>query len=237
MKLSAPVFRLKRQAKLLSRDAGIPLNKALDRIAVDEGFQSWSLLATRYAATSPAVAMLRRLEPGDLVLLGARPGYGKTLMALELIAETIKSGGRGVFYTLEWTESEVLQRLRSIGADPDTWQDAFAVDTSDAISADYIIDRSRDAPRGTVVVVDYLQLLDQQRTKPPIDGQVSALKSFTNDTGVIIVFLSQIDRIYDPSAKTMPDMADIRMPNPLDLTLFTKTCFLHDGDVRFEALA
>ena len=80
MKLSAPIFRLKRQARLQSRDAGIPLNKALDNIAKTEGFQSWSLLAASDSAIGPAIRMLARLHPGDLVLLGARPGHGKTLL-------------------------------------------------------------------------------------------------------------------------------------------------------------
>lgn len=93
MKLSAPIFRLKRQARLLARDAGIPLNQALDRVAREEGFQSWSLLATRYTGSRPACRMLERLEPGDLVLLGARPGHGKTMTSLELIVEAIRSGG------------------------------------------------------------------------------------------------------------------------------------------------
>ena len=35
MRLSAPIFRLKRQAKLLAREAGIPLHQALDRVSDD----------------------------------------------------------------------------------------------------------------------------------------------------------------------------------------------------------
>ena len=38
MKLSAPIYRLKRLAKILSRDEGLPLHEALDRIAAQEGF-------------------------------------------------------------------------------------------------------------------------------------------------------------------------------------------------------
>jgi len=54
MRLSAPIYRLRRQAKLLARKAGIPLNQALDRVAKDEGFQSWSLLVARYPAQNAA---------------------------------------------------------------------------------------------------------------------------------------------------------------------------------------
>jgi replicative DNA helicase len=236
MKLSAPVFRLKRQAKLLSREVDIPLYKALDRVARQEGFETWSLLAARYSADSPAKKILPELTPGDLVLLGARPGHGKTMMALQLIHEKIRTGGRGVFYSFEFNESELLEHFRSIGADPASFHGAFTLEMSDAINADFIIKQLSDAASGTLVVIDYLQLLDQKRENPEIETQVSALKSFANKAGLIIVFLSQVDRAYNSITKSVPDMADVRLPNSLDLTLFTKSCFLNDGEVSFEAV-
>lgn len=54
MRLSAPIYRLRHKAKLLARKAGIPLNQALDRVAKDEGFQSWSLLVARNPAQGAA---------------------------------------------------------------------------------------------------------------------------------------------------------------------------------------
>jgi replicative DNA helicase len=85
------------------------------------------------------------------------------------------------------------------------------------------------------VVVDYLQLLDQRRENADLMIQVRALKSFARDQGLIVVFISQIDRSYDPSAKSCPDLGDVRLPNPLDLKLFDKTCFLNNGEVQFQA--
>ena len=64
--------------------------------------------------------------------------------------------------------------------------------------------------------------------------QVRALKSFARDKGVIVVFISQIDRSYDPSLKPCPDLDDVRLPNPLDLKLFDKTCFLNKDEVQFR---
>jgi hypothetical protein len=52
MSLSAPIYVLKRKAKLLSREADIPLNQALNRIAKNEGFDSWSLLIRRSSKKS-----------------------------------------------------------------------------------------------------------------------------------------------------------------------------------------
>ncbi|BAV47179.1 replicative DNA helicase [Mesorhizobium loti] len=235
MILSAPVYHLKRQARLLSREAKIPLHQALDRIAAQEGFASWSLLAAKLSETAPASRLFAQLAPGDLVLVGARPGHGKTLMSLELAVEAMKSGHRSVFFTLEYTQRDVLERFRAIGVEPARFDGLFEFDTSDAISAGYIVRMLVSAPPGTLAVIDYLQLLDQKRENPGLMDQVRTLKAFARDSGVILVFISQIDRSYDPAKKPVPDISDVRLPNPLDLSLFDKACFLNEGEIRFHA--
>lgn len=237
MRLSAPVHLLKRQARILSRNEHIPLHEALDRIARREGFNGWSLLAARAAAHRPRESLLADLEPGDLMLLGARPGQGKTLLSLELLVEAMKAGRRGVFFTLDYTEADIAACFAAIGEDADAFRDRFEFDDSDGISGAYIIGRLESAPRGTVVVVDYLQLLDQKREHPALMDQVTALRTFARERGLIIVFISQIHRRYDPTVRPCPELADVRLPNPLDLTLFSKACFLHDGAMRMAAVA
>lgn len=236
MKLSAPIHRLKREARLMARDLGLPLHGALDRIAAREGFARWSLLAARDAAAGPAAKMFRDLSPGDMLLLGARPGQGKTLLGLRLCLEAIAAGRHASFYTLEYNAADVAERLRSLGADPARLGDALAVVTSEAISADYIIAHQRGARRGSLAVIDYLQILDQDRRKPALATQIASLKDFADESGLIFAFIAQIDRTYNAALNPLPGMDDIRLPNPLDLTLFSKACFLHDGEVRFQAL-
>ncbi|MEO0360506.1 MAG: DNA helicase, partial [Pseudomonadota bacterium] len=82
MRLSAPIFKLKREAKRLARERAIPLHEALDRVAAEEGFRSWSHLAASASASGarPAARILAALRPGEVVLIGARPGQGKTLL-------------------------------------------------------------------------------------------------------------------------------------------------------------
>jgi replicative DNA helicase len=235
MKLSAPIYHLKRKAKRLSREEGIPLNVALDRIAATEGFPAWSLLAAKAAAMTPAKRLFAQFKPGDLVLVGARPGQGKTLMSLELAVEAMKAGHRAAFFSLEYTEQDVLDRLRAIGVDPAQFHELFEIDCSDVISADHVVKQMAASPSGTLVVIDYLQLLDQRRENPDLTVQVRALRSFARDKGLIVVFISQIDRSYDPAIKPCPDLEDVRLPNPLDLRLFDKTCFLNNSEVQFRA--
>ncbi|MBR1089164.1 AAA family ATPase [Bradyrhizobium manausense] len=234
MKLSAPIYHLKRKARRLSREDGIPLHDALDRVAATEGFSAWSMLAAKAAAATPANKLFPHFKPGDLVLVGARPGQGKTLMSLALAVEAMKSGHRAAFFSLEYTEKDVLDRLRAIGAEPAQFDKRFEVDCSDAISADYVVKQMAAAPRGTVVVIDYLQLLDQRREHPDLTVQVRTLKSYARDKGLIMVFISQIDRSYDSSVKPCPDLSDVRLPNPLDLKLFDKTCFINNAEVQFR---
>ena len=232
MKLSAPIFILKQQAKALSRAAKIPLHKALGRIANREGFASWSLLAARSSSDDASAALLSELRHGELLLLAARPGQGKTLLAIGLVIESMKRGNGAAFFTLDFTRADVAKCFATVGKGMDAFGDRIRVDTSDRISADYIVDRLASAPPGMLIVVDYLQLLDQDRNKPPIADQIAELKRFARERHLIIVRLSQIDRNFDSGSKRFPERSDVRLPNPLDLTLFDKACFLSGGKMH-----
>jgi len=236
MKLSAPIFQLKRQAKKLARDQGLPLHDALDHIARQEGFTSWSLLAAKASGTRPSAEFLALLNPGDLALLAARPAQGKTMMGLELLADAVKVGRNGLFFTLEYNQAEALARYRSVAGNAGSPDSDVEIDVSDNISAEHVIERLKSAPRGTVAVIDYLQIMDQRRSNPPLAIQVSTLRDFARRTGVILVFIAQIDRSYVLSDRPFPGLADIRLPNPLDLTLFSAVCFMNNGKARIDRL-
>lgn len=254
MTLTQPIHALKRRARLLARELGIPLHAALDRVARDEGFRTWSHLsartstphapATHAAATdtsalhtsSPhdARALFTQLEPGDLILLAARPRQGKTVLGLELAVEALKAGRAASVFSLESTEDGVRAWFARTDCDPGTVRNRLRIDTSDDITAAHIIRELSAAARGTLVVVDYLQLLDRRRREPELGAQLASLRAFTRERGLITVCLSQINRAFERSARTVPTLADVHQPNPLDLGLFTKGCFLHDGQMRLD---
>ncbi len=237
MLLSAPVHSLKRKAKLMARAECIPLHAALDRVAASEGYASWSLLAVRFARRGPAARLHAMLAPGDMLLVAARPGQGKTLLGLELAVRSMQAGKEAFFFSLEYVEADMAKRFRAIGVDPATVGARFRFDTSDLINAAYVETALATAKPGTLAVIDYMQLLDQRRDNPPAGEQIQALAALARRRGVIFVVLSQVDRRYDSAAKPLPDLGDIRLPNPVDLRVFTIACFLQDGEMRVERVS
>lgn len=237
MPKSTPIYMLKRKAKRLARQNNIALHQALDTVASAEGFRSWSHLAASSTHGSPARSILSRLEPGAFCLIGARPGQGKTLLGLDLALNAPRTGRKGYVFTLDYNAGDVAALISALGQDPHASAGALVVDTSDDVSADYIIERLGSEREPVLFVVDYLQVLDQRRRNPGLDDQMAALKRFVVETGAICVLISQIDRAFDLGGKAMPDRSDIRLPNPLDLSVFDAFVFLHEGQLQFDRAA
>lgn len=232
MYLSAPVPVLKSQAKRLKHEQAIPLSEALNRIARREGFASWSLLVAR-ASAGQSRELFELLAPGDLLLLGARPGHGKTLGALTLLASALRRGLPCWFFSLENDPPNLVALLESLGERSSAGSKALIFDHSDNICAQYIMARAAGSIRAkSVVVIDYLQLLDQRRDSPTLQEQVALLRDFAQRTACIIVFISQIHSSFDSKAQRLPSALDVRLPNPLDLSVFHKHLFLNGADSK-----
>jgi replicative DNA helicase len=233
MKLSQPIHRLRRQAKSLSRTRAIPLGAALDVLAQSEGYNRWSHLAAAHPAATAAEQLLGRLAPGDLVLVAGRRGEGKTLLALETAHSAARPGSPSHIYSLEFTRDELGQHLDRIGANHEN----LVLDCSDGICAATISEALAAVPAGTLVVIDYLQALDHDRRKPALNAQISALKATALSRGLMIIFICQVDRSFLKTGRRHPDLSDIRLPNPLDVSHFAFAAFVSNGAVRFQHLA
>ncbi len=177
-------------------------------------------------------ALFAQLHPGELALLGSRRGQGKTRLSIELAIQIMRRGGHAAFFTLDFTPTDVADCFKALGEDLNEFADRFLLDDSDQICADYILSRLASAPASTLVVIDYLQLLDQKRENPELTHQVQQLRSFARERQVIVLCLSQIKRSYDPASRPCPEVNDIRLPNPLDLSLFDKLCFLNQDTMQ-----
>jgi replicative DNA helicase len=237
MKLSAPIFQLKRRAKLMARGNGVPLNEALDQIAREEGFARWSLLSASVAAGPLSETVLSRLDDGDLLLIAGRPGHGKTKLGLQLLIDAARDGHKALLFTLDFTEDQARKYLKTLETSGGNLADAVQIFTSDEISAEYIVQQMSGSAPGAIAVIDFLQLLDQQRSKPVLSEQIQTLGEFAKRTGVVLGFISQIDRSFEANSKRLPDIGDVRLPNFIDLGLFSKACFLHNGEAQLQDVA
>lgn len=231
MPLSAAIPSLKNKAKKLRRAQSIPLSEALDRVAAAEGYATWSLLASK--AASRKAEVLDRLASGDLVLVGARPGQGKTIFALRVLVSSLQRHGQGWFFALQNDTFDLDTAFERLGERRGAFADALVFEHSDEICAQHIIERvGGSVSKDAVVVIDYLQLLDQRRKSPSLQQQVSELAAFAQRTGCIIILISQIRSAFDAKARRLPSTSDIRLLDDLDTSVFTKVVFLHEGRVR-----
>lgn len=234
MKLSAPIHVLKSEAQLLKKEKAITTTEALDLIAKREGFNSWSLLQSKKDEMFPKSydEILDFLNPGDIVLVGARPSKGKTVFTIGLFVQAIQRKlAPNYFFSLSEVHKDIAGRIalydETIG-NINEHLGYIAVDYSDKISADYIIERTKGTVgKKSVIVVDYLQLLDEKRSNPPLEEQVLKLKKFAKEKECVVIFISQLKREVESRAGGRPLLEDVRLPNPLDLKFFNKIIMLH----------
>lgn len=128
---------------------------------------------------------------GDLIILAARPGVGKTSFALNMAVNAAKTGASVAFLSLEMSSSQLVQRilcseahvnlakLRSGKIDESDW--GLIADASNTLSKlDFYIDdtpslsilelraKARRELRGKeegIIIVDYLQLMSPPQSR------------------------------------------------------------------------
>ena len=232
--LFAPLYALKRQAKRRARQHGMPLHVALDDIARENGFAQWSLLMARHAPPDALTQLSRQLQPGRLLLLAARPLQGKTRLGFALMARALRAGKHAAFFSLDCTPAQVHALTAAVDSDGALWGNRFRWDCSDDVCAAHVAAQLQDAPPDTVVVIDYLQLLDQRRDHPPVMQQVQALRRLARERQFTVVVIAQIQRGFDETQRDMPGWSDVRLPNPLDASLFDHRCFVHQGQIAIQ---
>lgn len=238
IKLSMPAYQLKSKAKKLKKEQGLTMTEALNQVAKAEGYSSWSLLYSKAKEIYPQSReeILDYLNPGDLMLIGSRPGLGKTTFTLQILAQARQEKIKSYFFSLEYTLKDVAEKMASINESIGMQNEFLKFDFSDEICADYIIQVTKDdLPKGSIIAIDYLQLLDQDRSKANLQEQVLQLKQYAKEMGCILLFISQLDRSFESKGVERPGLDDVRLPNPLDLNLFNKTMFLHNGKKVFTS--
>jgi len=208
------------------------------------------------------------LQPGDLVILAGRPGSGKTTAAAGWALHVAQHAAPVAFFSLEMASTRIVLRMLSAESGVEhvrmrrgTLTDAdwprlapaadrihrarLYLDDTSALSLSVIRTRARHLLRTqglSLVVVDYLQLLDSPRGtgRESREQQVSALsrglKRLAGELAVPVVALSQLNRAVESRTNRRPVLADLRDSGALeqdaDLVVFAYRAELHDQATR-----
>ncbi len=185
-------------------------------------------------------ARTKGLHPGDLVIVGGRPGMGKSSLALNIGEHVAIDQGLPVLvFSMEMPREQIamrsisaragvpLERLKDGKLDSIHWSEVAAVggrlraaplfvDDTGALSPIELRARARryQAKRGlALVIVDYIQLM-QVRGERNRDNEVGvisrALKALAKELGVPVIALSQLSRKCEERADKRPAMSDLR---------------------------
>ena len=184
--------------------------------------------------------VLVQMGKGDLIILGARPGMGKTSFALNIATNVAKNTKKSVaIFSLEMSGEQLVTRiisseamvdshsLRSGQLSGDDWDNIadvisslsgceIYIDDTSAITTTEMKSKLRRLPNLGLVVIDYIGLMQSTSNSDNRAQQVGEisrnLKIMAKDFGIPFIVCAQLNRGTEsrPGAGKRPTLADLR---------------------------
>jgi len=178
-------------------------------------------------------------RPGDLIVLGARPGMGKTSFALGWAAHVASNGGHVALFSVDMDRAQVGMRMlaarariglhimRSGRLDIDEYRrlaeaagavadQPIHVDDRGAITLEEITRECHRLHRGQslrLVVIDCLQMVTvagSPNRAAALGAVTRGLKRLARDLGCTVLALSHLNRALERRADKRPNLSDLR---------------------------
>ncbi len=174
----------------------------------------------------------------DLILIGARPGMGKTSFALNIATNVARQTGKKVcFFSLEMSAEQVVSRMVSSEAlvnsyslrtgklSTEDWEHlAYAaselskcnilIDDTSGITVTAMKAKLRRVENLGLVVIDYLGLMQGDKRAENRVQEVSqisrALKIMAKELGVPVICCAQLSRGPESRNDNRPQLSDLR---------------------------
>ena len=183
--------------------------------------------------------LLGSLEGGDVTVIGARPGIGKSAFVTQITSNLAKQGKKVGFYNLEMKNKQMYERfivsesgigltrlrraVRFLGDEKERFDKANEVlekaeniiITSDGVKSVGDIRAESRHMDYDIIIIDYLQLLKADTTyrgnRTAEVGEISrAIKNLAMELNIPVIALSQLNRASEGRETKEPTMAELR---------------------------
>ncbi len=188
--------------------------------------------------------LTKGLQPQNLVILAARPGFGKSALAINLTEALVAAGKPVAFFSLEMSGPEIIRRIMSARtglsasrildgglhlADLEALGDVTAflqnaplyIEDQGGLSVPLIRAKAKriKAQHGlSLIVVDYLQLVrgPKAERRDLVLSQISAgLKELAKELDIPVLALAQLNRANEKENRR-PRLSDLRESGSLE---------------------
>lgn len=189
--------------------------------------------------------LLKGFGPGHLVIVGARPGGGKSAFLINLANGMIKDGKKAAIFSLEMTNEEIMTRLFALNADIDSrklssgdftkeegmrlefvskqlMEETLILNDTPNQSIEDILLKAKHAVESfsvDVIFIDYLQLMRSKKRHESRYIEVgyisSALKILAKELKIPVIALCQLNR-YSEGSSRRPAPHDLRESGSLE---------------------
>jgi replicative DNA helicase len=190
--------------------------------------------------------ILRGLKKGNLYILAARPGMGKSTVATQAMLNAGRTGSRVALFNLEMPNEQITRRMIATSARieqdkleegnlTETQWENFTETVGEVSNLPLFIDDSPDlspsqlraksrrlfAEHGIdLVIVDYIQLMDSDRKHHNDTSRITyisrQLKKLAKELDLPVLALSQLNRALEARADKRPKLSDLRDSGALE---------------------